>query len=101
MKRRTFLKTVGGAAGVTAVSWTEMFGAEASRPILSHPSGLPRRVLGRTQEAISIIGFPGLALSRLSQDDSNAAYGRRMISAATISTSPRLTATPRSRWVPP
>ena len=73
MKRRSFLKAVGGAAGVAAMNWTEMFGAEASRPVLSHPSGLPRRVLGRTQQAVSLIGFPGLALSRLSQDESNAA----------------------------
>lgn len=73
MKRRTFFKTMGGAAGVAAMSWTDMFGAETSRPILSHPSGLPRRVLGRTQQAVSIVGFPGLALSRLSQEESNAA----------------------------
>jgi predicted aldo/keto reductase-like oxidoreductase len=30
-------------------------------------------VLGRTGQAISIIGFPGLALSRLAQEDANAA----------------------------
>lgn len=71
MKRRTFLKTVSSAAGIAAVNWTEMFGEAASRPVLSHPSGLPRRVLGRTGYAVSIVGFPGLALSRLSQADSN------------------------------
>lgn len=73
MKRRSFLKTVGGAAGLAAVNWTRMFGHAADRPILDHPSGLPRRVLGRTGRAISIVGFPGLALSRLSQEESNTA----------------------------
>lgn len=73
MKRRNFLKVVGGAAGLAAINWTEMFGDAASRPLLPHPSGLPRRVLGRTGREISIIGFPGLALSRLSQEESNTA----------------------------
>lgn len=73
MKRRNFLKVVGGAAGLAALNWTEMFGDATSRPLLPHPSGLPRRVLGRTGREISIIGFPGLALSRLSQEESNTA----------------------------
>ncbi|MCZ7637900.1 MAG: aldo/keto reductase [Verrucomicrobia bacterium] len=76
MKRRTFLKAVSGAAGVAAGNWYEMFGDEAARRILPHPSGLPRRVLGRTGAEISIIGFPGLALSRLSQEESNTAMRR-------------------------
>ncbi len=73
MKRRNFLKAVGGAAGLAALNWTEMFGAPGARPLLAHPSGLPRRVLGRTGREISIIGFPGLALSRLNQEESNTA----------------------------
>lgn len=73
MKRRSFLKAVGGAAGLAALNWTEMFGDAGSRPLLPHPSGLPRRVLGRTGREISLIGFPGLALSRLSQEESNTA----------------------------
>lgn len=73
MKRRSFLKAVGGAAGLAAVNWQEMFGAADSRQLLPHASGLPRRVLGRTGQSISLIGFPGLALSRLTQDDANAA----------------------------
>lgn len=76
MKRRTFLKAVSGAAGVAAVNWYEMFGDEAARRILPHPSGLPRRVLGRTGAEISIIGFPGFALPRLSQEESNTAMRR-------------------------
>lgn len=73
MKRRSFLKAVGGAAGLAALNWTDVFGAAGSRPLLPHPSGLPRRVLGRTGREISIIGFPGLALSRLNQEESNTA----------------------------
>lgn len=76
MKRRNFIKAVGGAAGLAALNWQEMFGAEASRPLLAHASGLPRRVLGRTGQAISIIGFPGLALSKISQEESNTAMRR-------------------------
>ncbi len=76
MKRRSFLKAVGGAAGLAAVNWTEMFGDATARAVLPHESGLPRRVLGRTGQAISILGFPGLALSRLSQEESNTACRR-------------------------
>ena len=35
-------------------------------------AGLPRRVLGRTGEKISVVGFPGLALSHYEQDECNA-----------------------------
>lgn len=76
MKRRSFLKVVGGAAGLGALNWTEMFGDEAARAVIAHASGLPRRVLGRTGQQIAIIGFPGLALSRLSQEESNATVRR-------------------------
>jgi predicted aldo/keto reductase-like oxidoreductase len=37
-------------------------------PHISHPSGMPRRVLGRTGEQISVVGFPGLALSHHDQE---------------------------------
>jgi aryl-alcohol dehydrogenase-like predicted oxidoreductase len=75
MKRRTFLKTVGTAAGGLAAGFSPAFAdpADPSRKLISHPSGLPRRVLGRTGQAISIIGFPGLALARTTQDEANAA----------------------------
>lgn len=75
MKRRTFLKTVGTAAGSLAVGFNPAFAdpADPTRKLISHPSGLPRRILGRTGQAISIIGFPGLALSRVTQEEANAA----------------------------
>ena len=55
MKRRTFLKAVGGAVGTSALG--------TASPSLAHVDGeMPKRVLGRTDEKISIVGYPGLAL---------------------------------------
>jgi aryl-alcohol dehydrogenase-like predicted oxidoreductase len=75
MKRRTFLKTVGTAASGLAAGLRPIFAdpADVTRTLIQHPSGLPRRVLGRTGRAVSIIGFPGLALSRITQPEANAA----------------------------
>ncbi len=75
MKRRTFLKTVGTAAGGIAVGFSPAFAdpADPTRKLIPHASGLPRRMLGRTGQAISIIGFPGLALARATQEVANAA----------------------------
>jgi predicted aldo/keto reductase-like oxidoreductase len=75
MKRRTFLKTVGTAAGGVALGYRPLFAnpADATRKLIPHASGLPRRVLGRTGAKISIIGYPGLALSKVSQEDATAA----------------------------
>ncbi len=67
MKRRSFLKIAGGVAGCALGS--------KSLPVLSEPASrgeLPRRVLGRTGEKLSIVAFPGLALARLSQEEGTA-----------------------------
>jgi len=59
MKRRTFLKAVGGA--VSASAWS----AEATRAVGqsgSREGEMARRVLGRTGEKVSVVGFPGLGL---------------------------------------
>lgn len=61
MKRRVFLKTVGGVAGAAALG--EVFGAE--QPTKSGP--VPRRVLGRTGVELPVVGFPGLALTKVDQ----------------------------------
>jgi aryl-alcohol dehydrogenase-like predicted oxidoreductase len=65
MKRRTFLKTVGAAATSLALGYRPLFAdpAEPRLALLSDPSGMPRRRLGRTGRDVSIIGFPGLALA--------------------------------------
>lgn len=75
MKRRTFLKTVGTAASGLAVGVRPIFAdpTDATRKLIPHASGLPRRVLGSTGRQISIVGFPGLALSKVAQPEANAA----------------------------
>ncbi len=57
MDRRSFLKVVGGTAGGLAVA------APAGRAAEAQPEfKLPRRMLGRTGQKVSVVGFPGLAL---------------------------------------
>jgi aryl-alcohol dehydrogenase-like predicted oxidoreductase len=75
MQRRAFLKTVGTAAGGLAAGFRPAFAdpADPSRKLIAHPSGMPRRVLGRTGQAVSIIGFPGLVLGKITQEESNRA----------------------------
>lgn len=68
MKRRVFLKTVGGAAGATALAGPHLIGQEAERL-----AALPRRNLGRTGEKLSVVGFPGLALVHYPQEKCTAA----------------------------
>src|SRR6266545_3582256 len=70
MKRRTFLKTVGGAAGAAALGVPKIFGADEP---LEKVAGLPRRKLGRTGQKLSVVGFPGLALIHSDQEKGTAA----------------------------
>src|SRR5512141_56846 len=65
MKRRVFLKTVGGAAGVAALGMPNLFSAQEP---MERINGLPRRTLGRTGQKLSIVGFPGLALIHHDQE---------------------------------
>ena len=65
MKRRTFLKTVGGMAGAAALGVNELFGADEP---LERVEGLPRRALGKTGQKLSVVGFPGLALVHYDQE---------------------------------
>jgi predicted aldo/keto reductase-like oxidoreductase len=64
MKRRSFLKIAGGVATGYAIG---------SQPILAAQkvNALPRRALGRTGEKVSVVGFPGLALSNYDQEQCN------------------------------
>jgi predicted aldo/keto reductase-like oxidoreductase len=70
MKRRAFLKTVGGAAGVAAFAGPNVFASDDVPP-RSNP--IPRRELGRTGLKVSIVGFPGLALTKIDQARCNTA----------------------------
>lgn len=67
MKRRTFLKTVGGLTGSLALGTDPLLHAQPTSATGESVEGLPRRVLGRTGEQLSIVGFPGLALIHYEQ----------------------------------
>lgn len=74
MERRSFLKVAGSAAAGSAIGVQPTVGAEKSASIYTSEkvSGLPRRVLGRTGEKVSVVGFPGLALRHYDQHRCNA-----------------------------
>ncbi len=72
MKRRLFLKAV-GASALAAQAARAAEGAEATG---AGAAGMPLRTLGRTGEKVSIIGFPGLGLTRDDQDTCTAAIHR-------------------------
>ena len=69
MRRRSFLKAVGGATGGLALGMETVLGAERPEGAKEGESvaGLPRRVLGRSGQKVSIVGFPGLSLARHDQ----------------------------------
>ena len=69
MKRRSFLQAVGGAVGTGAVAGTpvSMQAADSTKV-----NGMPRRLLGRTGQEVSVVGFPGLALTHHEQDECSA-----------------------------
>jgi len=72
MERREFLKVAGTAAGGYALASETLLAAQAGSGGPDKVAGLPRRVLGRTGEKISIVCFPGLALNQLDQEQSTA-----------------------------
>ncbi|HOW66834.1 MAG TPA: aldo/keto reductase [Candidatus Paceibacterota bacterium] len=69
MKRRSFLKTVGGVASVCAIGTPHIHASESALSAsIPAPAGeMPRRELGRTGARVSVVGFPGLALSNYDQ----------------------------------
>lgn len=69
MKRRTFLRTVGGVTGGLALTADRVISAEKTEPPASNasPGELPKRTLGRTGQQVSVVGFPGLALNHYDQ----------------------------------
>jgi len=73
MERRSFLKVVGGVTGGLALGVQPALSGDtsSSKREVEKAAGLPRRLLGRTGEKVSIVGFPGLALSHYEQDECN------------------------------
>lgn len=69
MKRRSFLKAVGGVTGGLALSQASAPAADNASP--KRDSGketpVPQRDLGRTGQKISMVGFPGLCLVHYEQ----------------------------------
>jgi predicted aldo/keto reductase-like oxidoreductase len=72
MKRRTFVRMLGGVAGAAGIERL-LADFKPADDIARRVAGLPRRVLGRTKQEVSIVVFPGLSLSREDQNSSNAA----------------------------
>ncbi len=70
MKRRSFLKTMGSAAGAAAIAGPKLLAAVTTEEKVA---GMPRRVLGRTGQKLSVVGFPGLALIHYEQEKCNRA----------------------------
>jgi aryl-alcohol dehydrogenase-like predicted oxidoreductase len=77
MKRRSFLRMMGGAATASTIGIERLLADfKPTDDISSRVAGLPRRILGRTQREVSIVTFPGLALMHEDQEKSNAAVKR-------------------------
>jgi predicted aldo/keto reductase-like oxidoreductase len=74
MKRREFLKVAGGVAGSCALGVKSVVAATQQSPDRKEgeEQGLPRRVLGRTGQKVSIVGFSGLALTQGDQQQGTA-----------------------------
>ncbi|MBN2473916.1 MAG: aldo/keto reductase [Pirellulales bacterium] len=73
MKRRSFLKAVGGAVGGSALGTQHTVAYAASSAEEKEAAGLPRRALGRTGLEASCVAFPGLALIHDEQPQCTAA----------------------------
>jgi aryl-alcohol dehydrogenase-like predicted oxidoreductase len=68
---------MGGAAGAGMIGIERLLADfKTTDDISSRVAGLPRRLLGRTREEVSIITFPGLALVHEDQEQSNVAVRR-------------------------
>jgi len=74
MRRRSFLKKVGGVVGTGSLGVGALAAGQqpASTAEQEAKTDMPLRVLGRTGKKVSIIGFPGLALVRYEQEECTA-----------------------------
>ena len=70
MKRRAFIKVAAGAAaGGYALTLEQVLAQSKPDATVEKVAGMPRRSLGRTGQRVSIVGFPGLALNPVPQEE--------------------------------
>jgi predicted aldo/keto reductase-like oxidoreductase len=67
MKRRSFLKVMGGVAGAAALGVRPVLVSEAEAAAAA-TGEMPKRVLGRTGFKVSVVGFAGLGLMHYDQE---------------------------------
>jgi predicted aldo/keto reductase-like oxidoreductase len=67
MKRRSFLKVVGGVTGGVALGVSPVLVSEAEAAAAA-VGVMPKRKLGRTGFQVSVVGFAGLALTHYDQE---------------------------------
>jgi len=72
MKRRSFLKVVGGVTGTMAMGIAPVLVSEAEAAAGAARGEMPKRVLGRTGLKVSVTAFAGLALTHYEQEECTA-----------------------------
>ena len=70
MKRRSFLKVMGGVAGSVAAGVAPVLVSEAEAAAGAAVGVMPKRPLGRTGIDVSVVAFAGLALTHCTQEES-------------------------------
>jgi aryl-alcohol dehydrogenase-like predicted oxidoreductase len=76
MKRRSFLKVVGGVTGGMAMGIAPVLVSEAEAAAGAARGRMPKRDLGRTGKKVSVVAFAGLALTHYEQEECNAGVQR-------------------------
>lgn len=77
MKRRVFLRMVGGATGSCVLGVNRLVKAAPAESAAGE-GPVPQRVLGRTGQKVSVVGFPGLALIHYDQQECTAGLRRAL-----------------------
>jgi aryl-alcohol dehydrogenase-like predicted oxidoreductase len=76
MKRRSFLKAVGGVTGSVAMGVAPMLVSEAEAAAGAARGVMPKRRLGRNGPEVSVVAFAGLALTHYEQEECTAGVHR-------------------------
>jgi aryl-alcohol dehydrogenase-like predicted oxidoreductase len=76
MKRRSFLKVVGGVTGSVAMGVAPMLVSEAEAEVGAARGQMPKRPLGNTGLKVSVVPFAGLALTHYEQAEATAGVHR-------------------------